>query len=718
MAFTYPQARRDAQSDDYHGTAVADPYRWLEDPDSEETAAFVAAQNAITAPYLRDLPGRSELQARMTELWDVARTSPPTVRSGVAVWTHNDGLQDQPVYYLKRDDAEPELFLDPNTLADDGAVAVVLSALSPDGRYLAYTVSEAGSDRQRLSIRSTETGEDLGDDLQHLRFTSIAWYGEGFFYTRWPETDPASTEPVRDPSVHYHRVGDPQSADALVFRNAEDPEPGYDPEVTQDDRYLVLTEYVGTSRQTGLLYLDLTDFDPTLDTSSETGSGQPQVQPTGWVRLVDQGQALHSMLLHLDDGFVVHTDRDAANGSVVHMPLGPSTAATTVIAETESAIVGVAAVAGELLVLRLIDASHVIERYSPSGERLGSIEMPGLGSVSALSGTFADAAVYIGYESFVEPPVALKWEADELTVFAGSEPAVDPATMIVERRYAVSSDGAEVGMFVIRRSDAALPGPVELYGYGGFSINMTPVYSPSRLAFMEAGGIVVVANLRGGTELGESWHSQGMLANKQQVFDDFIACGEKLIADGITTAGQLGIRGGSNGGLLTAASMVQRPDLFGAVVSQVPVTDMLRYQHFTAGRFWTVEYGDSADPEAFRYLLEYSPLHNVGDAASYPALLITTAESDDRVVPMHSYKFAAAVQHAADLTSERPLLLRVETRAGHGLGKPMAKVIEEAADIYSFMLHNLAVATDVLSLVERRAGQASGGCWPGRSSAS
>ncbi len=683
MAFTYPEARRADQSDDYHGTVVADPYRWLEDPDSDETAAFVAAQNTITSSYLEGLPGRGDLQARMTELWDVARTSPPTVRSGVAVWTHNDGLQDQPVYFIRRGGADPEPFLDPNTLADDGAVAVVLSALSPDGRYLAYTVSEAGSDRQQLSIRSTETGQDLADQLKHLRFTSIAWFGDGFFYTRWPETDPASTEPVRDPSVHYHRIGDPQSDDVLVFRNADDPEPGYDPELTQDDRYLVLTEYVGTSRKTGLLYLDLSEFDA-------ANPGGSAVAPEDWVRLVDQGEALHSVLLHHDDGFLIHTDRDAANGSVVHIPLANPAAYTTVVAERTQAIVGVSALAGELLVVRLIDASHVVERYSPSGELLGQIEMPGLGSVSALSGTFENPEVYIGYESFVEPPVALQWNAGELSVFAGSTPPIDPAAMIVERRNAISSDGAEVGMFVIRRADVSLPGPVELYGYGGFSIDMTPVYSPARLAFMEAGGIVAVANLRGGTELGEQWHQQGMLANKQQVFDDLIACGEKLIADGLTTTGQLGIRGGSNGGLLTAACMVQRPDLFGAVVSQVPVTDMLRFQHFTAGRFWTVEYGDSADPEAFEYLIKYSPLHNVSDAKDYPPLLITTAESDDRVVPMHSYKLAAEVQHAAAYGSEQPLLLRVDTRAGHGLGKPTAKVIEEAADIYSFLLNNLS----------------------------
>ncbi len=686
MAFTYPPVRRATDSDDYHGRLVADPYRWLEDPESDETRAFVAAQNAITEPYLEQLPGRRALRDRMSELWDSERTDPPSVRGGVAIWTHNDGLQDQSVYFIRRPGGEPEVFLDPNTLADDGAVAIVLSSLSPDGRHLAYTISEAGSDRQQLLIRSTETGEDLDDHLDHLRFTAVAWFGDGFFYTRWPETDPASTAPVRDPSIHYHRIGDDQADDVLVFRNPDDPDPGYSPSVSHDDRYLILTEYLGTSNQTGLLYLDLDRFDPA---HFRTDRFEPSPSATTWTRLVDQGEALHSFLLHDGQGFLVHTDRDAPNGAIVRLGLHDPGHGEVVVAEGDSAIEGVAAVAGELLVLRLVEASHTIERYSADGRPLGAIELPGPGSVSALSGRFADPEVFIGYQSFIEPPTALRWQDGELTVFAATAAKIDPSSVVVERRSATSSDGRQVGMFVIRMADAELPGPVELYGYGGFSINMTPAYSPARLAFLEAGGIVVVANLRGGVELGESWHQQGMLGNKQQVFDDFMACAEQLVADGLTTAAQLGSRGGSNGGLLTAACMVQRPELFGAVVSQVPVTDMLRYQHFTAGRFWTVEYGDAADPEAFEWLMAYSPLHNVGEADGYPPLLITTAESDDRVVPMHSHKFAAEVQYAAGGQSEQPLLLRVETRAGHGLGKPTAKVIDESADIYAFLLHNL-----------------------------
>ena len=697
MAFRYPSVRRDDTVDTYHGREVADPYRWLEDPESDETRAFVAAQNAVTEPYLAALPDRQPLIERMTELWDVPRTDPPGWRGRgadrVMVWTHNDGLSDQPVYWIERGEgSDPEVLLDPNTMSDDGAVAVVGSALSEDGALLAYLVSEAGSDRQYLAIRRTDTAQDLPDRLDHLRFTSIAWYGDGFFYTRWPVAEPGSTAPVKDPSIHYHRIGDDQADDRLVFHNDDDPEPSYAAFVTEDDRYLVLIEYLGTDHRNGLLHLDLA-----ADGTTIIGPGTDPVPSSAWTRLVDLGQAMHGFVHH-DPGpdggpgrFLLHTDRDAANGRLVAVDLTDPDPSrwTTIVAEGSNPLEWADAVAGELVVAHLDEASNRLTRHALDGQEIGPIDLPGLGTVTGLSGRFAEPEVYLGYQSFVEPPTVLRRAGDTTTVWASAPAPIDPERVVVERRHATSTDGADVGMFVIRMADAALPGPVELYGYGGFSINLTPTYSPSRLAFLEAGGIVVVANLRGGTEQGEEWHVQGRLANKQQVFDDFIACGEQLVADGIATPDSLGIRGGSNGGLLTAATMIQRPDLFGAVVSQVPVTDMLRFQHFTAGRFWTVEYGDAADTEAFEWLIAYSPLHNVGDPSTYPPLLVTTAESDDRVVPMHSHKLVAEIQHRAGGQSDQPLLERVETRAGHGMGKPTAKIIEEAADIYAFLLHHL-----------------------------
>lgn len=692
MTFTYPPARRGDVVDLHHGREIADPYRWLEDLESDETAEFVAAQNAITAPYLAALPDRAGLIERMTELWDIPRTEPPRVRGEgaerVMVWSHNDGLADQPTYWVQHGDDEPRVLLDPNTLSDDGAVAVVGSALSDDGSMLAYLIAEAGSDRQQLAVRRTDTGEDLDDRLDHLRFTSIVWLGDGFFYVRWPEAEPGSTAPVMDPSVHYHRIGTAQADDPLVFHNDDDPEPIYMAGLTEDLRYLVLAEVLGTDRRNGLLYLDLAEHGDMI-----TSGGA--VDPAGWVRLVDRGIAAHEVVLHVADGddsrFIVQTDRDAPNGRIVSIDLAsPEPEAwATVVAESDQPLEWSAALAGELVVNHLVEASSRLTRYSTDGGELGPLALPGLGTVTGLAGRFAEPTFFLGYQSFVEPPTVLQITGGGSEVWAGSEPPIDPSDVVVERMHAASTDGAEVGMFVIRRADAALPGPVELYGYGGFTINLTPTYSPARLAFLEAGGIVVVANLRGGSEKGEPWHEQGALGNKQQVFDDLIACGEHLIAEGIATADTLGIRGGSNGGLLTAATMVQRPDLFGAVISQVPVIDMLRFQHFTAGRFWTVEYGDAADADAFEWLIEYSPLHNVEAGVEYPPLLIMTAESDDRVVPMHAHKFAAEVQHQAGGSSEQPLLERVETRAGHGMGKPTAKLIEESADIYAFLLEHL-----------------------------
>ncbi len=700
MSFSYPPAHRGDTVDTYHGIEVADPYRWLEDPDGEDTRAFVRAQNAVTEPYLNGLPDRQPLIERMTELWDIPRTDPPATggegAERVQVWTHNDGLSDQPVFWIRRgedESAEPEVLLDPNTMSDDGAVAVVTWRLSKDGRLLAYTLSEAGSDRQRLAVRSTSTGLDLDDRLDHLRFTLVAWYGDGFFYTRWPETEPGSTAPVKDPSIHYHRIGDGQADDRLVFHNDDDPEPSYSAGLTEDERYLILVEYLGTDRRNGLLYLDL-EADGAAIVSPENGTDP--VPNKAWTRLVGQGQAMHDVVHHQvgDDGssrLLVHTDRDAANGRLVSIDLADPEPDRwqDVVAESSDPLEWVAALDGELVSCHLVEASNRLTRWTVDGDELGPVDLPGLGTVTGLSGRFDDPEVYLGYQSFVEPPAVLRREGTETSVWASATPPIDPASVTVERRRARSSDGAEAGMFVIRLADTPLPGPVELYGYGGFSINLTPMYSPARLAFLEAGGIVVVANLRGGTEQGETWHEQGMLGNKQQVFDDLIACARHLIDDGIATSSSIGIRGGSNGGLLTAATMLQEPDLFGAVVSQVPVTDMYRYQHFTAGRFWTVEYGDAADAEAFEWLAPYSPIHNVEPGVAYPPLLITTAESDDRVVPMHAHKLAAEIQHQAGGSSQQPLLERVETRAGHGLGKPTAKIIEEAADIYAFLLHHL-----------------------------
>lgn len=673
MSFRYPTARRSDVEDDYHGTIVPDPYRWAEDPEHPETREFVRAQNAITMPYLASLPEVSRLRQRIEEVWDIPRTGAPKRRGGTTVWAHNDGLLDQPQFFMTRDGSEPELLLDPNTLSGDGAVAVTEWSLSPDGRLMAYSLAEAGSDQQVAKVLDTVTRSHLDDELHELRFAGFSWLDNGFFYSRFPGIEPGTTGLFKDMSVFFHEIGTSQDADPLVFANPDAPDLLYYGSVTDDHRFLVISEFDGTSHENGLLVRAIDDVD-----------GE-------FTRVVDHGVASHGFLAHHDGHLLVQTNLDAPNGRVIAISVDDPHRQTEVIPEGARPIEVAGAVAGRIVMVTLEEASHRVSLHRLDGTQEGEIALPDLGTVEAITGRLQDPIVFIGFQSFLRPPSVLQWEEGVTSMFAESGTAVDPDDFIVERRHAVSSDGAEVGMFLIRHKSTGLPAPTEMYGYGGYSINVTPAYSPSRLAWMEAGGVVAVTNLRGGTENGEEWHRQGMLDRKQQTFDDFYACAEHLIESGVTTPGQLGIRGGSNGGLLTAVAMQQRPELFGAVVSHVPVTDMYRYQHFTAGRFWTVEYGDAAtDVEAFRYLTAYSPLHNVEPGVEYPPLLVLTAETDDRVVPMHSHKLIAELQHAAGGESDSPLLERIETRAGHGLGKPTSKLIDEAADVYGFMLHHLS----------------------------
>jgi len=673
MAFTYPQARRSNLEDDYHGTVVADPYRWLEDPEDPETRQFVEAQNAVTTPYLESLPEVPQLRERISELWDTPRTGAPRKRGNVMVWTHNDGLANQPTFYISRDGSEPEVLLDPNTFSEDGTIAVTAWSLSPDGSYMAYTRSESGSDQQTGKVLDTRTGEHLADELRELRFTGLAWLDDGFFYSRFPGLEAGTVGLFKDCSVFYHRAGTDQSDDELVFANPEQPDLLYMAVVSDDVRFVILYEYDGTSRENGMLFRPASKGD----------------EP--FTRIVNPGVASYQFLAHTDGTFLVETNESAPNGRVVAIPLERLEAREVVIPEAETAIEISGGAAGRIVVVRLEDASHKVSLYQLDGIPDGEIALPGPGSVAELTGRMQDPVIHVGFQSFLYPPTVIRWDSGEASLFAESRPQVDPDDFIVERSKATSSDGSEVGMFIVRHRNTEFPAPTELYGYGGFNINVTPMYSPARLAWLETGGVVVSANIRGGSEQGEEWHQQGMLGNKQQVFDDFVACARHLIDSGITTTSQLGIRGGSNGGLLVSAVMLQHPDLFGAVVAHVPVTDMYRYQHFSAGRFWTVEYGDAEkSPEAFEWLAKYSPLHNVETGVEYPPLLVLTAETDDRVVPMHSHKFVAEMQHAAGGSSAAPILERIETRAGHGMGKPTSKLIDEAADVYGFMLHNLA----------------------------
>ncbi len=674
MRFQYPAAARGPARDDYHGHAVADPYRWLEDPDSAVTRAFVAAQQSLTRRYLDGLPEVADLRRRLPRLWDVARTGTPQRRSGVTVWPHNDGLANQPVFWVQRADQAPRVLLDPNELSNDGTVSVMTWSLSPDGALMAYSLSDAGSDWQRIRIRSTADGIDLPDEIAPVKFTPIAWYEDGFYYSRFADADPESVGVPRYHAVWHHRVGAPAGRDAMVFRG-QDPDPLHIPLVDTDGGVLIVEELIGTSVANGLWYRPL-DGDGDGD-----GDGD-------FRQVVQPGIGRHEFLFADGRGLIVLTDVGAPLGRIVRLPYAAPTEPEILIAEGSEPLQFATVAAGRLALVRLVEAAHRIDLHALDGTLEGSISLDGPVTVEQLSGTRTEPDLFAGVTGFDRPPGVIRWSGGRAETFAAAGPPLDD--LVVERLHAVSTDGAEVGMFLLRGPHTSFPAPTELYGYGGFNISLTPSFNPGRLGFVAAGGGAVIANLRGGSEKGEAWHEQGMLARKQQVFDDFVTCAGHLIDQGVTTAAQLGIHGRSNGGLLTAAVMLQRPDLFGAVVAGVPVTDMLRYQEFTAGKYWTVEFGDGGeDPEAFAWLMAYSPLHNVREDVTYPPTLITTAESDDRVVPMHALKFAAALQHAAGGASDHPLLVRIEERAGHGMGKPTAKLIEEAADVYGFLLHHL-----------------------------
>ena len=667
MTFPYPPARRDDVSEVIHGVAVADPYRWLEDPDDPATSAFIAAQNALAAEHFTGLSEIANLREPIAALWSVERTEAPATRAGTTVWPHNPGGLDQPQFFVRTTGNEVRLLLDPNELSADGAVAVLDWALSPNGEVLAYSMSEAGSDWQTIHLRDTARLADLAEVIEGVKFPGIAWTDTGFYYSGYPTADRTTIAVPDFHTVFFHELGTSQSDDVLVFRG-DDPEPLH--RLTPDGASgaLIVEEYRGTSLANGLWFR-------AADAES-------------FVRLAAPGVARHEFLYARDDGLVVFTDRDAPNGRVAVIPFDDTAALLTLVPERATPVESVTVAADSLFVVRLVEGSHVVERHELDGTPAGTLDLPGPGAIVTLSGTRTEPDVYAGFVSFSRPQSVIHWTETATTLFAGAEQVV--SDLMVERHRTTSTDGVQVGMFVIRRTDTELPAPTELYGYGGFNINMVPTFNPGRLAFVEAGGVSVIANLRGGSEHGERWHEQGMLGNKQQVFDDFISCAEHLIAEGVTTPSILGIHGRSNGGLLTAATMLQRPDLFGAVLSVVPVTDMLRYQRFTAGRHWTPEFGDAAwGPEALAWLLAYSPLHNVEPGTGYPPTLITTAESDDRVVPMHALKFAATMQHAAGGASDQPILLHVETRAGHGMGKPTSKLIDEYATLYGFLLHHL-----------------------------
>ena len=677
---TYPETRRGDVVDMTFGEIIADPYRWLESDvrSDAEVADWVERQNAVTNAYLASLPARQWFQQRIGQLTDFERFSTPVKQGNRYFYTRNAGLQNQaPLYVREGLDGEPRLLIDPNTWAKDGATALSDWVPSPDGSKLLYSVQDGGSDWRILRVLDVATGKQIGDDIRWAKFTNLAWVGEeGFLYSRFPQPEQGQDFQALNynQEVRYHRLGTAQAADELVYATPDHKEYGHSAAVTSDGRWAVITSSIGTDAKYEVHVIDL------------AARGE-----RGWAArpLVSGFTDAWNVIDSVDGRIWVTTNQGAPRYRVLSADLdAPSITWAEVVAEAEQPIDGAAIIGDRLILSYLKDASSQARVFDLAGKEQAPIALPGIGSVGGFSGEPGDPETFYSFASFNRPATIyrLNVASGESSIFAAPKLAFDPEDFTVEQRFYASKDGTRVPMFIMRRADVAAAGkpvPTLLYGYGGFDISLTPGFAASRLAWVQAGGAFVVANIRGGGEYGKAWHDGGRLNAKQNVFDDFIAAGEFLKAQGITPASGLAIQGGSNGGLLVGAVTNQRPDLFAAGNAQVGVMDMLRFDRFTAGRYWVDDYGYPNKEADWRVLRAYSPYHNIRPNTPYPALLVTTADTDDRVVPGHSFKYTAALQ-AAHL-GPKPQLIRIETRAGHGAGKPTDKAIEEAADIMAFL---------------------------------
>jgi prolyl oligopeptidase len=685
--YTYPEAKTVDASDDYHGTVVADPYRWLEDPDAEDTLDWVTAENALTREYVDSYAGRDKIADWLTKLWNYPRYTLPYKYGDRYFFRKNDGLQNQSVVYMQRSlDGEATVVIDPNKLSEDGTIALRNARYSEDGTLLAYGLSSSGSDWQEIRVREVDTGKDFDEVLEWCKFSSIAWKHDnsGFYYNRFPAEGEVPEEDRNNYSrVYWHELGTPQSEDPLVYEDRANKEYGFGPTITDDGRYVILLAYHGTDDRNGVFYREVKHSDE------------------DFVTLLDLHEARYSFVDNIGSTWYFNTTLDAPRGRIIAIDVEKPDRKNwkVIIPQSDDVIDFVTMVDNKFVVGYMRDAHNQLKLFDKKGKYIKEIELPTIGSVWGLSGKREDEEMFFGFTSYVYPTTAFRYDfdEDELSVFRASEIDFDASKYTTEQFFFKSKDGTRVPMFVTYKKGLKKDGrnPCWLYGYGGFNISLTPYFSASRLLWLEMGGVYVVANIRGGEEYGEEWHQGGILGNKQNVFDDFIAAAEYLIAEGWTSTPKLLISGGSNGGLLVAACLTQRPELYGAVVCRVPVVDMLRYHKFTVGRYWVSDYGNAeADPGHFEFLYEYSPLHNIESGATHPPTLITSADTDDRVVPAHAKKFAAALQ-AAD-SGNNPILLRVEMKAGHGGGKPMSKIIEEYADIYSFVFKTLGISTESL----------------------
>lgn len=676
----YPKTKQVDVVDEYFGVKVADPYRWLEDDKSPEVAEWVKQQNEVTFSYLNAIPFRNKIKERLTAIWNYTSMGTPFKAGGRYFFFKKDGLQNQSVLYMMENlEAEPKVILDPNTFSDDGTVSLSNVSVSRDGKYLAYSINDGGSDWQKIKVIKLPGGEQLPDEISWVKFSSIAWLNDGFFYSRYDEPKEGSelSNINKNHKIFYHKVGTPVETDKLIFSNSQYPFRNYSAQTTNDEKYLII--YESESTYGNSIYVKNLK-DPKANFSKITTSFEYE----------------YSVLDHVDDNLIVLTNYKAPKYKLVKINVNSMDIGNwrDILPERKDVLKGCALINKKIIANYIVDAKSQAEVYNLDGSKITDIELPSLGTLSGISGDMNDSIAFYSFSSFTVPPTVVKYNVNTNTSTQFFSPNIDFKFDDYETKqvFYTSKDGTLVPMFIVHKKGIKLDGnnPTLLYGYGGFNISLLPNFSTSRLFWLEQGGVFAMANLRGGGEYGENWYRAGTKLNKQNVFDDFIAAAEYLIKEKYTSPKKLAIQGGSNGGLLVGAVINQRPDLFKVAIPQVGVMDMLRYHNFTIGWAWANDYGTSNDSIQFLNLYSYSPLHNIKPKTNYPAILATTADHDDRVVPAHSFKYIATMQEK-NPKPKNPALIRIQTRAGHGAGMPTSMVIDEYADIYAFIMYNIGM---------------------------
>ncbi len=676
----YPESRKENVQDTYFETEVEDPYRWLEDDNSEETAEWVKAQNEVTFGYLNKLPNRDKINTRLTELWNYPKTSTPFKEAGKYFFFKNDGLQNQDVLFTAETlDAEPKILLDPNTLSEDGTVALSGIEISPDGKYLVYQIARSGSDWNEVFVKDIETGEMLEDHIKWVKFSGVSWYDNGFIYSAYdaPDEGDELQKSNENQKVMYHKLGTPQEDDKLLYEEPENPKRLFGMGMTDDKRFMILAK-MEASNGNAVSIKDL----------SKKGSG--------FIPLMESFEYEFSIVDNIDGNLFVHTNYQAPKYRLLKINIDkPEESNWEVLIPEKENVLSYANLAGGKIVTEYMkDAHSIVEIYNVDGSFDYEIDLPGIGSVGSFYGKKKEMEAFYSYTSFNTPGEIYRYnfETKETNLHFRPEIKFNPDEFEVNQVFYESKDGTKVPMFLFHKKGIKMDGknPVLLYAYGGFNVSLTPSFSITRLNFVETGGIFALANIRGGGEYGEKWHKSGTKLQKQNVFDDFIVAAEYLVAEKYTSPSKLAIMGGSNGGLLVGAVINQRPDLFKVAIPAVGVMDMLRYHKFTIGWAWAGDYGTSEDSkEMFEYLYQYSPYHNIIEGGQYPAVLATTADHDDRVVPAHTFKYMARLQELNG--GKLPVLVRIETKAGHGGGKPTEKIIEEYTDLWAFTFYHLGM---------------------------